>query len=380
MTHPHPVTAILQEGVAEGVFPGAVLYVRRSGAVVCHQAVGRATYTADAPAVTTATLYDLASLTKPLATTTAVLRLVQEGGIALAQPVGAVLDELRAAPVGRATIEQLLAHAAGLPAWRPYYERMGRETEPDGSPVGRVRAVRLVLDWIAAEPLEGPPGRQSLYSDLGFLLLGFLVERVAAASLAAWCRASLWEPGIPRSLDFIDAPNDSDAVFGREALIAPTEVDPWRGRLLCGEVHDENAWALGGVAGHAGLFGTAEAVGLAAQWWLEAWIAAGGKRDASLIRRFTSRATWVPGTSRALGWDTPSAPSSSGEFFSPQSFGHLGFTGTSLWIDPIRELVVVLVSNRVHPTRANDRIKAFRPRLHDAVWQTWGRRREGQSA
>ena len=149
--------------------------------------------------------------------------------------------------------------------------------------------------------------------------------------------------------------------------IAPTEEDPWRGRTLCGEVHDENAFALGGVAGHAGLFGTARAVLGVAQAWMHGCRGQAGLLTSELATHFTTRKQTVPNSSWALGWDTPSAPSSSGALFSPDSFGHLGYTGTSLWVDPVKELEVVLLSNRVHPTRRNERIRAFRPLIHDLV-------------
>ncbi len=375
MTPAHHVTAALQAAVAEEVSPGAVLHVRVGGRVVFQEAVGRLTYAGDAPAVTPATIYDLASLTKPLATATLALQLIASQRLHLSQPIGELLGELRQAAVGRATVEQVLAHAAGLPAWRPYYERLTQERGTLAGSWPRAWAQDRVLNWIAAEALEAPPGARSVYSDLGFILLGIIIERTTQQPLDAVWRADFAKPLEARPLDFVPSFSTCSAVFGSDTLVAPTEQDAWRGRLVVGEVHDENAAALGGVAGHAGLFGTADAVSRVGQWWLDV---RQGRRQAelqTLAQRFTARVTTVEGSTRALGWDTPSEPSSSGRFFSPQSFGHLGFAGTSLWIDPQAELVVVLLTNRVHPTRANNRIKAFRPRVHDLVYETWVKRR-----
>ncbi len=371
---PH-VTAALQAAVAEGVFPGAVLHVRVGGHVVFHEAVGRLTYRHDAPAVTPGTIYDLASLTKPLTTTTLTFHLIASQRLHLSQAIGDILVEVRNAAVARATIEQLLAHAAGLPGWRPYYERLARE---GGTPAGswpRAWAQDRVLSWIAAETLEAQPGARSVYSDLGFMLLGTMIERTTRQSLDVAWRTGIATQLEVQPLDFVPSTSTCSGVFGAGVLVAPTEEDTWRGRLIVGEVHDENAAALAGVAGHAGLFGTADAVSRVGQWWLDV---RNGRRQPelqTLAQHFTARVTAVEGSSRALGWDTPSEPSSSGRYFSPQSFGHLGFTGTSLWIDPEAELVVVLLTNRVHPTRANDRIKAVRPRVHDLVYETWGKQR-----
>lgn len=304
MTQVRSVAAVLQAGVDEGVFPGAVLHVRRAGRVVFEQAVGRITYAVDAPMVSPATVYDLASLTKPLATTTAVLDAIERGRLELAQPVGDVLSELRSTPVGAASIEHLLAHASGLPAWRPYYERLAREPGSVDLRLDRTCAARCVLEWIGAEPLERPIGTGSVYSDLGFILLGFVIERLNGSPLSHWYRGFLQRDLPACGLDFIDGSAVARSVFGPNVTVAPTEQDSWRSRLLCGEVHDENAWALGGTAGHAGLFGTAESVGRMAQWWLHGVTDEPVHGRSSLRRRFVSRVTAVRGTSRALGWDT----------------------------------------------------------------------------
>jgi CubicO group peptidase (beta-lactamase class C family) len=210
-------------------------------------------------------------------------------------------------------------------------------------------------------PLDYPPRSKMVYSDLGILLLGEILERVTGRDLEELARTEVLDPlGMD---DAMYRPPDS-----LRSRIAPTEVDSWRGRLVHGEVHDENAFGLGGVAPHAGLFSTARDLGAFAQMMLNG----GTYRGRRLLRPetialFTRRANLVPGSSRALGWDTPSKPSSAGELFSASSYGHTGFTGTSLWIDPERELFAILLTNRVHPTRENSKITALRPEFHDAV-------------
>jgi len=199
--------------------------------------------------------------------------------------------------------------------------------------------------------------------------VGILIERVSGRALAAFCREAVFEP-MEAALFFLGpGAADSGSAAGQDpARIAPTEEDPWRGRLLRAEVHDENAYALGGAAGHAGLFGTAAAVSAVVGHWLDGYAGRSRILPLELVKRFVTRQDEVAGSSWVLGWDTPSAPSSAGSRFSAASFGHLGFTGTSIWVDPTCELEVVLLSNRVHPTRRNEAIKQFRPLIHDLIY------------
>ena len=223
-----------------------------------------------------------------------------------------------------------------------------------------------MLDQIRQEPLEYQPRTKAIYSDLGFMLLGFVIEEQAKQSLAEYCQKRMYSQLGARPLFFV---NDQGLTSSEDTVssdVAPTEQDPWRGRLLQGEVHDENAFVLDGVSGHAGLFGTAEAVGVITGAWLDGYW---GRRDflyQELVKAFVTR---QGDSSWALGWDTPSHPSSSGTHFSSSAFGHLGFTGTSIWIDPIHELEVILLTNRVHPTRDNNKIREFRPMIHDLVYE-----------
>jgi CubicO group peptidase (beta-lactamase class C family) len=370
MSRPDPIANAMHAAVEGGVFPGAVLLVRLRGRIVYHQAFGSAALTPAREPASLETIYDLASLTKPLATTTAVLRLVQDGRVRLDDPLQRHVEELKESAIGEATVYHLLTHSAGLPAWRPLYEWIAEEDRRNPGLLGGPTADRMALELIKQESLATSPGTRSLYSDLGFILLGILVERTSGATLAAYCWQSVFEP--MRAPLFFLGPRGTAKGHGMLpdiSCIAPTEEDPWRGRLLRGEVHDENACALGGAAGHAGLFGTAAAVSAVVGQWLDSLVGRSRVLPPDLVRRFTARQEQIAGSSRALGWDMPSAPSSSGNRFSIASFGHLGYTGTSIWVDPSKELEVVLLSNRVHPTRRNEAIKQFRPLIHDTIYQ-----------
>jgi CubicO group peptidase (beta-lactamase class C family) len=338
---------VLDDAVVAKTFPGAIVEVggRRGPTVVLTS--GRLTYEPDAPIVGASTVYDLASLTKVLATTTLAMELVGTARLSLEDPVANWSPAWRAPDRSSVRVSDLLEHASGLPSHRPYYQSLKG---------------RAALETaIAREPLEYAPRSASIYSDAGFILLGFLLERAAGGDLARWFDA--WvetEIGAAVALRFLPPSEWRDRV-------APTEQDSWRGRLLVGEVHDENAAVLGGVAGHAGLFGTAAGVGSAARWWMQ--VLAGDVRrgvSAATARQFVRRSS-VPGSSRALGWDTMLPTSSCGTRMSRAAIGHTGFTGTSLWIDPERDVYVVFLSNRVHPSRAGDAMKRVRPALHDAI-------------
>jgi beta-N-acetylhexosaminidase len=337
---------VVERALAERAFPGAVLAVGKDGALVRLRAFGGLSDEPGAPAVAPDTVYDLASLTKVVVTTTAAMILVDEGRLDLAKPVSAFLPGFRGGAKDKVTVWHLLTHSSGLDWWAPLYLQIEGQAEF----VARIQAMDLVFE----------PGTKSLYSDLGLILLGEILERVAGEGLEPFIRQRLLAPLGMRDTGYRPA-----AVL--LPRVAPTERDSWRGRLLHGEVHDENAFAMGGVAPHAGLFGTAPDLALFAQMLLN-----GGVYDhhrivsREVVETFTRRAG-VPGSSRALGWDTPSENSSAGTLFSPRSFGHTGFTGTSLWIDPDRRLFLILLTNRVYPTRENDAIRRVRPAVADAV-------------
>ena len=366
------IQAALQSAVDDGVFPGAQLAVRLRGELQCVVVAGRLSSTSPGLPVQPTTIYDLASLTKPLVTATSVLLLIQRAKVMLEDSVQGVLTELEGTPIGQATVRDLLAHRSGLPGWRPFYERLdagGVVSEPLG---GNHDVKQQVLKLIRDEPLIYTRGTRSVYSDLGFMLLGFLVERLSGMPMDIWFGETIAQPLQADPMMYCPPVGRARLGVVRPAIdasqIAPTEQDERRNRLLCGEVHDENAAAMGGIAGHAGLFGTAESVLAVSGAWLRGYHGRESILDAKLVRQFTTRQESAAQSSWALGWDTPSVPSSSGSSFSEQSFGHLGYTGTSLWIDPLRELEVVLLSNRVHPSRRNEKIKTFRPYIHDLVY------------
>lgn len=344
---------LLERYLAEAAFPGAVAAVGKDGRLAHLRALGRLSYDAEAPAVQTDTIYDLASLTKVVVTTTMAMILVGRNGLDLATPVAAFLPGFKGGGRERVTLWHLLTHSSGLPAWAPLYQRIS------GRPA--------YLKHIENTPLACEPGSQSVYSDLGFILLGEVLERLAGEALDVFARRAILEPLGMRDTLYSPWPE----LLTR---IAPTERDPWRGRLLRGEVHDENAFALGGVAPHAGLFGTAPDLACFAQMILDGGVHEGKRLVArETIERFTRRAG-VPGSSRALGWDTPGPGSSAGALLSSESFGHTGFTGTSLWIDPTRRLFLILLTNRVHPTRANDAVpKVVRAAFAEAVIRSLAR-------
>ena len=340
---------VLEQAIGAGAFPAAVAEVGTATRPLWNQAFGRLTFAADARRTTAETIFDLASLTKVLATTALVMQQVERGAIGLDDRVAEHVDGWRGDDRSDVTLRDLLAHCSGLPAYAPLF---------------RERAGRTPFEQAICEmPLEYPPRATSVYSDLGFILLGFVLER--DVPLSARFDALRSQMAVVEDLQF----NPPPLWVSRTA---PTEFDGWRGRLLVGEVHDENAAALGGVAGHAGLFGTAAAVGQAARHLLQVLDGRVGAFAAGTVREFIARRADIPGSSRALGWDTMLPSSSCGGRMSPRAFGHTGFTGTSLWIDPDRGVYVVLLTNRVHPTRANEAIRQVRPLFHDAVMEGLG--------
>jgi len=345
---------LLDRAVADGAFPGGVLAVGWDDELAVHT-FGKLTREASGARVTTETIYDVASLTKPIITTTVLMMLAEAKTLDLDAPVERYLPEFGDAANldpnpgwrSRVTVKMLLLHDSGLPAHRDFYKE--------------VTGKNAMVVRVAAEPLIREPGTQIEYSDLGFILLGEIAERLTGVSLEEFGAENVLKPlGMVHS--FFNPPSKL------RARSAPTEYDRgFRKRLIHGEVHDENAWAMGGVGGHAGLFSTAGDVAILAQMMLNGGIFAHRRiLKRATIKEFTTRRI-IGDSAAALGWDVPTEPSSSGHYFSIRSFGHLGFTGTSLWIDPDRKLFVVLLTNRIHPTRENEQIRQIRPALHDAI-------------
>jgi CubicO group peptidase (beta-lactamase class C family) len=347
-----PVVAYLRSQV-DSAFPGAVIAVGRHDTVLLLSAVGHYSTTDNRP-VTPQTIYDLASLTKVIGLTTAVMMLVDSGRLDLDAPVQKYVPAFQGPGKERVTIRSLLTHSSGLPAWRRLFAESATREE--------------ALALVDTTALLRQPGDTFVYSDLGAIALTQAVEAVTGQRLDVFLDARLFEPLGMASTRYL--PPDS-----WRTRIAPTENDTaFRHRILHGEVHDENAGRLGGVSGHAGLFSTAPDLARFAQWLLDSRIppgrpagGAGAFLAHDLVVEFTRRQDIPPGSSRALGWDTPSENSSAGTKFGPRAFGHTGFTGTSIWIDPDRDLFIILLSNRVNPTRANTKILQVRRRVADLV-------------
>ncbi len=353
----------MQQGVASGVCPGGVLLIAQKGKIRFNKAFGYAQLTPTKIPLTTNTLFDLASLTKPLATTAAMALLTESGALQLDNPVSKFIPEYKTGEKKSVTLTHLLSHCSGLPDWKPYFVKIVRQDKKEPGFLSSPAARQKVYQMAHNEPLINKPGTHSLYSDIGFMMLGNIIEKVSSEPLDSFCRSNIFLKLNAKKTFF---PHLGQAMKG---LVAATEDCPWRGKIIRGEVHDDNAYAMGGVAGHAGLFSTAKEVYLLVTDWLNA-INGNGLISSALARRLVTRRTKPKGSSFALGWDTPSSEnSSSGQFFSRQSFGHLGYTGTSIWVDRVNALVVILLTNRVHPTRKNNEIKAFRPALHDLIYR-----------
>jgi CubicO group peptidase (beta-lactamase class C family) len=355
-----PLARVIEAAIAERAFPGAVVAVGRRDTVLYLRAFGHLTFEGEGREdgggrreATTRTVYDLASLTKVLGLTTAIMMLVDEGSIELDAPAARYVPEFVAGRDSTITVRRLLTHSSGLPAWKPMFRE--------------ARDRRAMFRMAEAEPVEYPPGTRMVYSDLDAIVLTDLVERVTGERLDRFLRRRLFEPLGMRDTRF------RPPVSWR-SRIAPTEVDTtWRHRLVHGEVHDENAAAMDGVSGHAGMFGTAEDLATFARWILRSQRSeVGGLRAgtpavrAETVAEFTRRQDAAL-SSRALGWDTPDGQNSAGTRLSPRAFGHTGFTGTSIWIDPEQDLFIILLTNRVHPTRENPKIFAVRRAVADAA-------------
>ncbi len=358
--------SMIDSALVAGVAPGAALVVGRHGRIVRMRGYG----TLDGPgtaAVTPETIWDMASLTKVIGTTTAVMQLIDAGRLSLDDRVVQYLPwwsegDARKAQV---TVRQLLLHRAGLPAFRRWFLEM------EGRPA--------YIEAIGAEPLEADPGGATVYSDIGVMTLALIVEEISGNRLDAYLEDALFAPLGMSDTGFLPAPE-------LRSRIAPTEIDELRGGKMHGRVHDENADAFGGVAGHAGLFSSGQDLAVFAQLMLDQGevrecdpsqigapcriSAAGGERlvQSATIEQFTRR--FDDSSSRAFGWDTPEGRSSAGAFFGRGAFGHTGYTGTSIWIDPDLDLFVILLTNRVNPTRDNSRHVPFRRAVHDAVAQS----------
>jgi serine-type D-Ala-D-Ala carboxypeptidase len=373
------IDKMMRDAVADGVFPGGALLFSRCNRMLFNRAYGIID-TADPRPVSHRTFFDLASLTKPLATTLAVMILIQQGKLDLDREIGNLIPAVSGDEKARIRIADLLCHRSGLIDYRPYYLELGK------LPFHERRSA--LERHLAAEPLLSPPGRQTRYSDIGFMMLEWIIRVAAGVSLEQFMDRHVYHPLGIEDLFFIPTGDgDSDHVdSGTDGrAFAATENCPWRGYTVKGAVHDENAFVMGGVAGQSGLFGTASSVHRLLSSMMAGYAGGVGNIAARPDPRQPSPPVFDPvllrtflqqqgSSGRALGFDMPSAAgSSSGDFFNPGlTVGHLGFTGTSFWMDLQSSIIVILLTNRVHPTRANERIRLFRPRLHNAVMQFIG--------
>ncbi|MCB9637972.1 MAG: serine hydrolase [Myxococcales bacterium] len=364
-----PVLQLLRQAVKRKIFPGAVLCASREGDVRYDHALGwSATEPANLPLVAQA-VFDVASLTKPVATAAAIMALLDAGELELDEPISTWMPAFAKPNKDKITIRHLLCHSAGMPAHMKFYERLHRMRQKGEAPPLGPASVDWVIDEIARLDTL-PPGECTVYSDLGYIILGRLIEKISGSSLDDFCCEHIFEPLGMEDTFFLPLfqPEKRDArLRGRQ--VAATERCPWRERILVGEVHDDNCHAMGGVAGHAGLFSTAADLHRFALTLLRCSQDRASFFSPAVVREFWRIQEIVSGSTWALGWDTPSPEgSSAGELFSRCSVGHLAFTGCSIWIDRDESIIVVLLTNRVHPTRDNDEIRRFRPRIHNTIY------------
>jgi len=350
----------MNAAIAADIFPGASLLVSNQYQIVHYEQYGL-TQIAGTP-VDQTTIFDLASLTKPLATSLSILHMVQSGLIKLDQNISTIFRELVASDKKNITIHQLLCHQSGLPAHRPYFESLLKKPPQNRS--------NALLKLIFEEPLIDRPGFKTEYSDLGFMVLDAIIKGVTGYRLDTYVFKNIYNPlglSAPYFIDLYDKPEIEKEKF------AATENCPWRKKNLIAEVHDDNAHVLGGVCGHAGLFGTALDVYRLLAILLGIYHDHPQQKNAQAIihRKWLRTFFKVPGDGkRPLGFDIPTPQkSSSGNFFSSNSIGHLGFTGTSFWMDLDRAIIIILLTNRVHPNRNNTKIRSFRPQIHDIIMQ-----------
>lgn len=366
----HTVENAFQDAVAQGVFPGAVVLVSKDGEIVFESAFGSRSLIPEKTPLKPNTIFDLASLTKPLATSIAIMLLVREKKIRLDDQITRFIPMFGVFGKSTATFRQLLSHSSGLTAWKPFHEEIVKMEKAGRINFVASRAAKsFVFEQIHREKPVSAPGVQSLYSDLGFMILGEAVEVVSGMTLDRFCQDRIFKPLGLRATAFVDLTQlKTRRLQPVEDMIAPTENCPWRKKILCGEVHDDNAYAMGGVAGHAGLFSSARDIHALISCLNRCLRGKDNFLPQALLEEFLVRDEKVPNSTCALGWDTPSPDhSTSGALFSPRSVGHLGFTGTSTWWDLEKNCHIVLLSNRIHPTRKNEKIKEFRPTIHDLI-------------
>jgi len=351
------ISRAIEKAILQGIFPGAVLLCAVNQKIVLHESYGMADIF-EKRKMKPDSIFDLASLTKPLATTLCLSKLIERGQISLNQKIGSILKEFKISPKSDITIDMLLRHTSGFPAHREYFKKI---IKTDKNPQLYLRQL------LAEEVLENRIDECQVYSDLGFMVLSWIIETIACQRLDLFVAEQIYSPLEIDNLFFIDLELKKNKVNQYQKRIVATQICPWRKRLLKGEVDDDNAWSVGGIDGHAGLFGDAISI---YKLCCEILNALQGKPtkvlSPDIIKAFVLKKNRHD---MVAGFDTPSKKnSSSGQFFSSSSVGHLGFTGTSFWIDPETSIIIVFLTNRVHPLRFNEGLKKIRPQIHDLIY------------
>ncbi|MCB9030201.1 MAG: serine hydrolase [Deltaproteobacteria bacterium] len=389
------VTEMLEQGIVDDVFPGAVLLVGRQGDIIYANTVGARSLEEDASSseMRLDTVFDIASLTQPVVTTTLIMHLLDKGKLKLTDKVCRYIQTFSVHNKGEVTIEQLLNHTSGLVHWYPYFEEIVELN--NSSRMGLLAsssAKDYVYNIIHRSQLKYKPGQKQVFSDIGFIILGEIIEVLTGYPLEKAAQKLLFQPLSMRSTSFIDLSLiKRGTISANTDVIAPTEQCSWRKKILCGEVHDDNAWAMGGVSGHAGCFSNAFDLHNLASHLLAAYFGEDGFVSEKTVKKFwyPSVPTATPArmfqdevmSSRDLkdsryryGWEGPHKDNGMNtSHLSPFAVGHAGFTGCSLWIEPEAGIDIVLLTNRVHPSRSNKKIQNFRPELHKAVVEAFSK-------
>lgn len=352
------ISKSMNSAVSSGVFSGAVLLCAIKDQIVFHQPFGLADKFEKRP-IQKNSVFDLASLTKPLATAIAISKLLEDDSKLLDRELGSILIDFSSTDKAQITIDMLLRHTSGLPAYKEYYKQI---IKSDRNPKTFLRQL------LVSEPLESEIGMSQGYSDLGFMILSWIIEELSGKSIDVYTYEKIYSPLGIENLFYIPLKNKEKVIGKKQSFIVSTQDCPWRKKVLNAEVDDDNAWAVGGVEGHAGLFGDAFSIYLLCREILNSLT----NRPTTLLNsKIINKMVQRKGNhDMVAGFDTPSRKNSSaGKYFSPRSIGHLGFTGTSFWIDPETSLIVILLTNRVHPKRDNDKLRKFRPEIHDLIYE-----------
>jgi CubicO group peptidase (beta-lactamase class C family) len=358
------VERAIERAIENGELPGGVVMARMGDELEYSKAFGAAVLVPERIDARESTIYDLASLTKVIATTASVMLLAAESKLALDAPVANWLPAFAERGKEKIHVRHLLTHSSGLRPWRAYHADLAERDRRRGEHVvGSSDGKKEITNRVLRSAPVHEPGEASVYGDLDFIALGALVEAAAGEDLDAFAARRIFQP-----LGMADTGFHRLPWTGERARYAATEQCSWRQRVLWGEVHDPNAWAMGGVSGHAGLFSTATDLAIFAHFLLN-----GGEYGGVRLLHPATIARWTArqgaGSSRALGWDTPSPPSSAGRFASPWSFGHTGFTGTSMWMDPVHGIFIIILANRVNSAGMTTGHTALRRAVADAVEQ-----------